>query len=65
MKTRLYYVEIHLLLEKYNILENKLMITRGKGKSRDRLGVWDRYVHTNIFKINNQQGPTIEQGVLC
>ena len=65
MKTRLYYVEIHLLLEKYNILENKLTITRGKGKSRDRLGVWDRYVHITIFKINNQQGPTIEQGVLC
>ena len=65
MKTRLCYVEIHLLLEKYNILENKLTITRGKGESRDRLGVWDRYVHTTIFKINNQQGPTVEQGVLC
>ena len=44
MKTRLCYVEIHLLLEKYNILENKLMITRGsggrvEGEEGDRLGV--------------------------
>ena len=65
MKTRLCYVEIHLLLEKYNILENKLMITRGLGGSRDRLGVWDRYVCTIMFKINSQQGPTVEHRVLC
>ena len=24
-----------------------------------RLGVWDRHVHTAIFKIDNQQGPTV------
>ena len=23
---------------------------------RDSQGVWDRYVHTAIFKMNNQQG---------
>ena len=26
---------------------------------RDRLGVWDWHVHTAIFKIENQQGPTV------
>ena len=26
---------------------------------RDRLGVWDWHVHTAIFKIDNQQGPTV------
>ena len=29
-----------------------------EGKSR--LGVWDWHVHTAIFKIDNQQGPTIK-----
>ena len=26
---------------------------------RDSLGVWDGHVHTTIFKIDNQQGPTV------
>ena len=26
---------------------------------RGRLGVWDRYVHTAIFKIDNQKEPTV------
>ena len=28
------------------------------GGGKDRLGVWDWQVHTAIFKIDNQQGPT-------
>ena len=28
-------------------------------KGKDNQGVWDRYVHTAIFKMDNQQGPTI------
>ena len=26
---------------------------------RDRLGVYDKHVHTALFKIDNQQGPTV------
>jgi len=26
---------------------------------RDRLGVWDKHVHTVTFKIENQHGPTV------
>ena len=37
-------------------LENELMVTGG---GRDRLGVWDWHVHTAIFKIDDQQGPTV------
>ena len=33
-------------------LENKLMVTRGKGRGRDRLGGW--HVHIAIFKMDNQ-----------
>ena len=32
---------------------------RGKSGGRDRLGVWDWQVHTAIFKIDNQQRPTV------
>ena len=24
----------------------------------DKLGVWDSYIHTNIYGVDNQQGPT-------
>ena len=37
-------------------LENKLMVARGKDGGR----VWDRHVHTTIFKMHNQQAPTIQ-----
>ena len=31
---------------------------RGKVEGRDKLGVWD-HVHTTIYKIDKQQGPTV------
>jgi len=40
-------------------LEDKLMVTRGKGRERCRLGVWDGHAHTAIIKIDNQQGPAV------
>ena len=33
------------------------MVTQGKW-GRDKLGVWDKHIHTTIYKIDNQQGPT-------
>ena len=36
------------------------MVTMEKALGgRDRGGVWDGQVHTAIFKIDNQQGPTV------
>ena len=32
---------------------------RGKG-GRDKLGVWDEQKHTTVYKIDKQQGPTVE-----
>ena len=34
-------------------------------QGRDSYGVWDGYVHTDIFKVDNQQGPTVEHIELC
>ena len=32
---------------------------------RDSQGVWDGHVPTAIFKMDNQQGPTVQPGELC
>ena len=33
---------------------------KGEGWGEDKLGVWDQHIHTTIYKIDNQQGPTIQ-----
>ena len=33
-------------------------IKRGKG-GRDKLGVWDEQIHSTIYRIDKQQGPTV------
>ena len=33
---------------------------RGRLAGRDKLGDWDWHIHTTIYKIDNQQGPTVE-----
>ena len=39
------------------------MNTNGKERERrrDRLTVWEWHVHTAIFKIDNQYGPTVKK----
>ena len=40
--------------------KNKLMVSqRGKMVGRDKLGVWNSHIHTTIYEIDNQQGPTV------
>ena len=29
---------------------------------RDKLGSWDEHIHTTIYKIDNQQEPTVSTG---
>ena len=36
-------------------LENELMVAGGS----DSKGVWDGHVHTALFKMDKQQGPTV------
>ena len=47
----------------------ELMVMEGRVGERDRPGVWDGYVHTAKFKIENQQGPTVSHrelsSILC
>ena len=40
-------------------LENKLRLPKGKCGGRDKSGTWAEHAHTPIFKIDNQQGPTV------
>ena len=52
--------------KKAHRLRDRIYGYRGKGgDKRDRLGVWDRHVHTVLFKMVNQQGPTVEHRELC
>ena len=37
----------------------------GRMGGRDSLRVWDGHVHTAIFKMDNQQGPTVQHRELC
>ena len=37
----------------------------GRMEGRDSLGVWDGQVHTALFQMGNQQGPTIQHRQLC
>ena len=42
-----------------------LCMLGGKDGGRNSLGVWDGHVHTAIFKMDNQQGPTVSHMELC
>ena len=40
--------------------EIKCMVTKGKMCwGMDKLGGWDRHIHTTIYKIDGWQGPTV------
>ena len=47
------------LQSRSNSQRANLCLQRGTSGRRDRLGVWDGHVHTTIFKVDNQQGPTV------
>ena len=34
-------------------------------RGRDSWGVWDEHVHTAVFKMDNQQAPTVQHSKLC
>ena len=35
------------------------MVTKGEVGGKDKLGGWDKYIHTTVYKIDNQQGSTV------
>ena len=47
------------LQNRFTDLKNELMVIRGEGWGAGILRVWDWHVHTDIFKTNNQQRPTV------
>ena len=36
------------------------MLTKGERGGRDKLGAWDQQIQTTIYKIDKQQGPTVQ-----
>ena len=57
-------IQMNLQNRKIIDLENELMVAGGKDGGGDSWGVWDGHVHTAIFKMANQQGPTVQHGEL-
>ena len=53
----IYKTETDSQTQKTNLLLPK-GIVGGRG-GRDKLGVWDERIHTTIYEIGNQQGPTV------
>ena len=51
----IYKAETDLHLRK----RTNLRLLGGKTLGEDTLGVWDWQVHIAVFKIDNQQGPTV------
>ena len=41
------------------------MVTKGKGEKRNKLGVWNQQIQTTVYKIDKQQGPTVQRKELC
>ena len=39
--------------------KTNLWLPKGKARGRDKLGVWGKQIHTTIYKIDKQQGPTV------
>ena len=42
-----------------------LQLPGGKVEGKDSQGVWNGHVHTDIFKMDNQRGPIVQQRELC
>ena len=51
----IYKTEIYSQTQKTN-----LWLPKGKGVGRDKLGIWYQQILTTVYKIDNQQGPTIQ-----
>ena len=46
-----------------------LCLSRGGGWGKDGLGVWDQQMQTGIYRMDKQQGPTVQhrelQSISC
>ena len=40
----------------------KFVVNKGQRGERDKLAVWDQQIQTTIYKMDKQQGPTLQLG---
>ena len=38
--------------------ENQILTIKRKLEGRDKVRVWDENIHTNIYQVDNEKGPT-------
>ena len=41
-------------------IKNKHGYQRGNVRGRDKSGAWDEYMHTTAYKLDDQQGPSVQ-----
>ena len=46
--------------QKQTLRHRKQSYSYQRGRGRDKLGVWDLQIQTTIYKIDKQQGPTVQ-----
>ena len=42
--------------------KTNLWLPKGIVAGEDKLGIWDQQIHTTIYEIDKQQGPTVSPG---
>ena len=52
-------MNLHTKQKETQNLENKLMVAGGRNGGKGLLGRLGGHVHTAVFKMDNQQGPTL------
>ena len=40
-------------------IEEKFMVTTGERREREKLGLWDRQIHSSVHTVDKQQGPMV------
>ena len=40
-------------------IEEKFTVTTGERREREKLGLWDRQIHSSVHTVDKQQGPMV------
>ena len=50
---------IYKIENRLTVIENKLLVTKGKGGGKDKLGVWDQQKQAVTYRMDKPKGLTV------